>query len=745
LRIIMIARVLAMMAVVSVGPLAAQQQAAPARSSGDTSHSTTVITPAADQARGVDAEVRAALFDLVAGRPLAALNRLEWLEASPVASTTPRSRTDIEFLLAESYYQLGMSDAFRARAATLDSLPGGERYTGILVPQLMLDAYRRGDYVRVRELSAYGPATGTGDRLLGALVSGLAAYQSGDFTGARTKFAEVRAAGGIYAPYAQYMEAMSVLQGDTTRAAAALTALQPLAEIATGAFGDQVRLTAAELAYESGQYDAAVSYARGVGAASGLAAPALLAKAWAFYRGGALDSAKAAFTEYATRYPLLSERDEARLMAGQAMLESGQAAEAGTYLQTVADSVGSDVTKLEARNATALSQAARTLVGARMAGLVFLDAPGGGKTLALSDAAGANAPTVLAAFNGGPAPLVTDGPRVVSLADLEARADTVTPALGADFPRRLLFSGVAVPANAAAYTTRAQALLGADVAVALAEARLAEQLDAHAAKITALEELQHLITSSNAELATDAKLLTAMQDSLDRMKVIIDRSRQRVRKALAMQVDGARQMAAENRAMADSIQTSLGAVAGPADRNVLRTEAQTAAIYGQIADEIGQALDSAIGRHPVFALRDSLGQGLARARTLHDEAQSVLATDDRLAAGELAVLRGRESDRTRTLRGSLAAAQTERAAAEGQLVSLLDAELRARAASVLASLQHDREVAEYGSASAAFFHAVESDRGSSGAPATTTGQAREGSAKPIAPAGPTDTSAGSRP
>ena len=40
-----------------------------------------IVTPAADQPRGVDAEIRTALFDLVNNKPLAALSRLEWLAA----------------------------------------------------------------------------------------------------------------------------------------------------------------------------------------------------------------------------------------------------------------------------------------------------------------------------------------------------------------------------------------------------------------------------------------------------------------------------------------------------------------------------------------------------------------------------------------------------------------------------------------------------------------------------------------
>jgi TolA-binding protein len=698
-------RVLVAVAALAAARLPAQQPAdsAPAR----------VVIPAADQARGVDAELRSALFELAADQPLAALSRLEWLRTLLAQSSAAdsaalvRPRGDVLFLLAECYYRLGMSDAFRTTAGTLTATPGTERYGGIIQSQLMLDAYRRGEYARVRELTT-GPAAG-GDRALTTLVAGLAAYQTGDFAAATTAFAGVRAGGGVYAPYAQYMEALAVLQGDSTRAPQALEALRPLAGIATGTFGDHVRLTAAELAYESGQYDAAASFADGVAPASGLGARALLTKGWALYHAGQLDSARAAFDAFATRYPMLPERDEARLMVGQVMLESGHTDDATRYFQTMADSVGLEVTALQSRAAAALTDAARALVAARMAGIAFVALPGDGKTLALPDAAGADPATVLAAFAGSMAPPATQPPAIVSLADVHGQVDSIAPTLGAGFPQRLLFTGVSTPENAAAYATRAQALLEADVSASLAQYRLQEQLDAHAAKIAALEELGRLITTSTEELAVNAKILAATQDSLTAMKAVIDRSRARVREALAARIEAARRTATENLAMIDSLRTALSASAEPSEMAALDTEQQTATTYLHLAETAAAQLDAAIDRHPVFALRDSLGARLARAGALHDEAQAVLASDDQVVKSALAELRGAEPERTRALRATLAGAQSHRTAAEGELIALLDRELTARATAAVGQLQHDREVADYGSASAAFFRATETD------------------------------------
>ncbi|MBX6331122.1 MAG: hypothetical protein IRY91_04675 [Gemmatimonadaceae bacterium] len=701
-------RVLVAVAALAAARLPAQQPADSARAR--------VVTPAADQARGVDAELRSALFELAADQPLAALSRLEWLRtllaqsSAADSAATARARGDVLFLLAECYYRLGMSDAFRTTAGTLAATPGTERYGGIIQSQLMLDAYRHGEYARVRELST-GPATGGagGDRALTTLVAGLAAYQTGDFAAATTAFAGVRAGGGVYAPYAQYMEALAVLQGDSTRASQALEALRPLAGIATGTFGDHVRLTAAELAYESGQYDAAASFANGVAPTSGLGARALLTKGWALYRAGQLDSARAAFDAFATRYPMLPERDEARLMVGQVMLESGHTEDAMRYFQGMADSVAAEVTALQSRAAAALSDAARALVAARVAGIAFVALPGDGKTLALPDAAGADPATILAAFAGSPVPPATHPPEVISLADVHGQVDSIAPMLGAGFPQRLLFTGVSSPENAAAYATRAQALLEADVSASLAQYRLQEQLDAHAAKIAALEELGRLITTSTDELEANAKILAATQDSLSKMKTVIDRSRARVREALAARIEAARRTAIENLTMIDSLRTALSASAEPDEMAALDTEQQTATTYLHLAETAAAQLDAAIDRHPVFALRDSLGARLARARALHDEAQAVLASDDQVVKSALAELRGAEPERTRALRATVATALSRRTAAEGELIALLDRELTARATALVGQLQHDREVADYGSASAAFFRATETD------------------------------------
>ena len=739
-----VARTLALLAVVAYSPLPAQQSdvaSAPLQGDSVPGERVPSAVPDTNQARGVDAELRLALFDLASDRPLTALNRLEWLRTSPAASalsdtvaiaggtrasaafpgigTRLRSRADLLFLLAESYHQLDMADQFRKVAAALAATPGGGRYAGIINSQLMLDAYRRGDHTSVLELARSGRAGG-GARTeppLARLLSGLAAYQTGDFAAARTAFATVRAEGGVYAPYAQLMDALALMQGDTTRALEALGALRPLGQVATGAFGDHVRLIAAELSYESGQYDAAVASAHGVGAETGLGAQALFTEGWALYRAGRLDAARVAFANFAARYPLLPERDEARLMAGQVMLESGRAAEAEVYFQAMADSVAAEAASLNSRSASALSDGARALVAARAAGIAFVDYPRDGKTLALAEGAGAELPALLAAFAGGPVPAPRTGPHIVSVADIAARLRAVEPRLGAGFPRRILFLPPGTPASRS-YASRAQSLADADVLVALANYRVREQLDANTMKIAALEEMRALIASSKAALEADARTIALTRDSLSQMRSVLAQGRDRAKRAVLMRVAETQRMAADNRSVIDSMRAAFTASGESYDAPLLDLELETATTYGNLAALVEDGLDTVIARHPVFALADSLGKRLGSVESLLADARSVLAADSVVATGSLAALRGRESGRTLAARDSLASAESRRAVAEGQLVALLDADLRARALALAAQLQHDREAAEYGSANAAFFRAIEPDSAAGTAPRT---------------------------
>lgn len=717
-RVEKIALTLAALLLAAWPPVGAQQSSAsePRVVSGVR---TTLAPPDSSQARGVDTELRIALFDLAAGQPLAALDRLEWLRSSPLSMELDStrggaagrargsSRADLLFLLAESYQRLGMTNAFREVSGALAQTPGAERYAPLVGSQLMLDSYARGDYARVRELArTVSPAAAGGRMPLINLVDGLAAYQLGRYADARAAFAKVRADGGVYAPYAQLMDALSQMGGDTTRVQDALGALRSLAQVSTGSFGDHVRLIAAELAYESGQYESAVASARGVGAGTGLAPQALLAQGWSLYKSGDLTGARTAFAEFASKYPLLPERDEARLMAGQAMLEGGDAPGAESYFQAMADSVAIELGSLRSESQLLLTEGARTLVTARAAGIAFLNFPRDGKTLAFSEGSAGDVSSMLAGFAGAAPPPPRSGPRIVSVADIERRVQSSEPRLAASFPRRLLYTPARKEA-AQSYPAQAQKLADADVRVALADYDVNEQVELNRMKIAALEELQLLVNLHEKRLASDAAVVSATRDSLAAMRGALARGRERVRQAVLSRIAETQKMAASNRAMVDSVRRSLDASGAAGDAETLDLEAQTATDFADFASLVQGGLETLVDRHPVFATADSIATRLRAADSLHTQVRSVLAADSVVASETLAGLRARESQRTTEARTALAAAERERAAAERELVALLDADLRARATELAGQLQRDREAAEYGSANAAFFRAIE--------------------------------------
>ena len=682
-----------------------------------------VVTPAADQARGVDAEVRAALFDLVSDRPLTALSRLEWLSASWTATrgapaAGQRTREDLLFLLAESYYRLGLSVSFRATSQELLATAPAGRYAALVQMQRMLEAYRRGDYSLARTHAA--AITSPPDVALSDFVSGLAAYQVGDLAGARVSFAKVTAGGNpAYVPYAKYMDALAAMQGDSAKASTALGAIAPLAATATGSFGDQVRLTAAQLAFQGGLYDAATVYARQVSPSGGLAADAQLTRAWSLYRSGKYDSAAALFGDFATRWPQLPGRDEARLMRGQILLEQHDPVAAGAYFGVVGDSLGTELAALQARMNAAMAQASRSLVAARAAGALYVREAESGKSLLLAPDAGAEGAVMVAAFAGVPAPSRADSapPSAVSLADLQARFATISPPLPADVPQRPFYAAASSPKAYGAFAAADETLLAADLADAIARYRLLGASADHTMRLATLRNIQALILLGNANLAEMNKQITMTQDSVAKMSTRMVAERAKVRAALATQSAATARTATTNIAKLDSVRTALGSAANSVDADILATEMQTAVIYRRVAQLVATRADSAISNHPAFALRTSISTRLVGARALSAEGDQQLKANAALVAAELARVEASESDRMRTAQQSVSAADQRRAAAESQMVALLDTELRARTTQMVDALKRSREAADYGSASAAFFAAIEGKAaGSSAAP-----------------------------
>ena len=714
-------------------------QAAMRRILGDSS-----IVPQENQPAGVEAEIRAALYELMSGRAIPALSRLQWLSTSPIAlgtggdAGTVRNRENMLFLLAETYYTLGMDEPFRASARQLTSGSSATRYAPIINAQLMLDAYRRGDYAGAITISR---SLGESQRALGigSLVAGLAAYQLGNFADARTSFAAAAATGAPYGDYARYMDALAMLRADTSSAPAALGALQSLATSATGEFADQVRLTAAQLAYETGQYPIAIQLADAISRTGGLAAQAQFTRAWALYKSDQLAQAGEAFADFATRYPQLPEREESRLMHGQVLLQLGRTAEAASLFRTVADSTSAAVATMQSRASGAMTDAARALVSARAAGLLFIRDPASGKTISLQDATGAEAQVLAVMFadTAGGIPAAR-APDVVTLSDVTSRLDAISPSLDAVLPRRVLFAPASATRNRADFGLGSQALYDADVAVALARHRLDEQMEAQRLQLALLRRFQGLLAADMRGFDTLTRGLTAAQDSLARVSTVLAAASTRLTQMFMVQVNATRMSAQENIAAIDSIRRSLAGALAPADEAILLQERQTAEYYRSAADLIQSGLSGAIARNPIFALGDSVRGRAARVATLLAEARGAGEETQRLLASAIAEMESTESERVRTLRAAVTTAEALRTSAEARLVSIVDSELRARAGEMVAMLRRDAEAAEFGSASALFFQTMDAERNANatGTTGTTGAAATRPPTAPINPSNP---------
>jgi hypothetical protein len=212
------------------------------------------------------------------------------------------------------------------------------------------------------------------------------------------------------------------------------------------------------------------------------------------------------------------------------------------------------------------------------------------------------------------------------------------------------------------------------------------------------------------------------------MKSVLENTREKVRNALRTQITATRQVAAENVRLLDSTKASLGANAKGPEIDALTMEQQTAGVYSAIADDIERGLEAALDHHPAFVLRDSLVARLAHAHALHDTTAAVLSDDSLVVANELTAQRGKESNAVIAMRTEVATATQQRTASEGALVALVDEELRARATGLVAQLSHDHEAADYATASAAFFRAMDASASPPGGASPPTAGTTSGGA-----------------
>ena len=676
---------------------------------------------AGELARTVDAEVRVAMFELTMDRPYPALSRLERVSAivrqDSMAIGEPE-RTALHFLLSQVYYRVGMLSAFRREA---EGVAGrSTRYASVLRPQLLVEAYRSGDYARVATLSrAQSPDDATG---LSALVTGLAAYRSTDLAGARTAFARASASNGSFAPYAKYMDALTQIRSDTARAANAVGALESIAAGTAGTFADQVRLTAAQVAYEARRYEDAVRIAGAIGDSSQLAAPALLTRAWSLYKLERVDQAAQAFSDFGTRYPNRPESDEARLMAAQAQLELGRSVDAERVFQRVVDSSSAGVAMLQAQTNAAISDLSRALVASRSVETLVLGDPNA-KVLVLRDSATAG--DALAALSATPpTPSTDNGLTAVLAAPDAARLDSI--AVGAPtMVKRVLFTPATRTKQLGDVAVRSQNLVAADAAVAVARYRLSEQLDAQQREMALLAQLSGSLAADSGQIGAMAVNYQTLADSIARLDQLLSTAETRVREMLGREIEGTRTLAAENAKTADSLRTALASRGSAEDRAALDDEVATAAAYAKIAELAATGLDSAIAHHPVFVARNALRARDASTRGVLAAMQSSYAGSRRSVDAALGTLHGGDTPEVQRARQALADAESRRTAVEGEAVAAVNAELSARAERLIADLQRNTEAAQFGVASAAFFRAIDETRAVGGAGSGGSPRARD--------------------
>ena len=669
---------------------------------------------ATDLARTVDAEVRVAMFELASGAELPALSRLERVAAlvsRDSSGSNGPERAALHFLLAQSYYRMGMLAPFRREAEAALSA-GASRYATVLRPQLVIEAYRAGDYTRATGLARDLPANETS--AVGSLVAGLAAYQTGDVPTARAAFQRAASGQGEIAAYAKYMDAVAQLRADTLQAAGVVATLESIAaSVAGSAFADQVRLTAAQVAYEGDRHADAVRVASTIADTSPLAAPALLTRAWALYKLDRVDEAERAFGEFVTRYPSRPERDEAQLMVAQAQLELGRSGDAERIFQRVADSTVVEVGALQAQTNAAIADVARALVANRAVDLLSVTDPVGAKTLVLHDSSGATDAIALIAGIERPTSALTAKP-AVDAASAGLRFDSITARTNPSVAR-VLYAPASTTTRSRELAERSQALVGADAAVAVARYRLAEQLEAQQRDIALLARLATTLAADSGVISSLAAAHQVFADSLARLDQLMASAEARLRQMLGREVEATRTLAAENSRIADSLRTALSAGADPDGRAAIDAEVATAAAYSRIAEMLAGGLDKAIAHHPAFVLRDSLRAHDARARSLLADLQGSYSGSRRDLDATLAALRGGDAPATRAARQAVTDAEARRTMVEGEVLAAVSAELSARANEMVASLQRNTEAAQFGTASAAFFRAIDGTRALGGA------------------------------
>jgi hypothetical protein len=281
--------------------------------------------------------------------------------------------------------------------------------------------------------------------------------------------------------------------------------------------------------------------------------------------------------------------------------------------------------------------------------------------------------------------------RIISLTDLMQIYATVHDTLGARLPKRVLFAPASASASQAMFAQRSEAVMAADLDAAITSQRLRLATRNASLRLMQIRGLQQAMKGREDTVAKLVARVDATDAQLRGLLTGIDTTESHLRASLVTQV--------------------RNVPGGPA--YVVSVRADTLRQHGEIPpgvdveELVAARTDSLIGALPMFLLRDSVRSRIDKVRQLlADSRDAIRAADELFAAAQTGQLTD-TSAMLDHLRAAQAAAQKRRTDAETGLIVAVSTELSARAADVLALLQHDMQAAEFGSATAAFFNAID--------------------------------------
>jgi hypothetical protein len=279
---------------------------------------------------------------------------------------------------------------------------------------------------------------------------------------------------------------------------------------------------------------------------------------------------------------------------------------------------------------------------------------------------------------------------------------------------RVLFAPSTSP-DSRALAEGSQSLATVDAAVAVARFRLDEQIEAQKREIALLARLASTLSSDSTAITTLAAQHSVLADSVGRLDQLMAAAEAKLRGILGREIAATQSLALENQRTADSLQKSLAAGLTAEDRSAIETEVATANTYARIVELVTSGLDKAISHHPAFVARDSLRAHSAKSLATLTELRGTYAASRRGLDEALTALRGGDGPAARAARQALVDAEARRTAAEAQVIAAVSAELNARASALAQGLQQHAEAAQFGTASAAFFRAIDGTRALGGA------------------------------